>query len=62
MGTAIHNNGPEFDSAYPPLILHLQPVLELSDDQLYDFAQINKDLRIERNAHGELIIMPSNGR
>jgi Uma2 family endonuclease len=46
---------------HPPLILHLQPVLELSDEQLYEFAQINRDLRIERNARGELIIMPPTG-
>ena len=46
---------------HPPLIVHLRPVLELSDDQLYEFAQINRDLRIERNAQGELIIMPPTG-
>jgi Uma2 family endonuclease len=46
---------------HPPLIMHLQPVLELSDDQLYEFAQLNRDLRIERNAQGELIIMPPTG-
>lgn len=46
---------------HPPLIVHLQPVLEMSDDQLYEFAQINRDLRIERNARGELIIMPPTG-
>lgn len=46
---------------HPPLILHLQPVLELSHDQFYEFAQINRDLRIERNAQGELIIMPPTG-
>lgn len=46
---------------HPPLIVHLQPVLELSDDQLYEFAQINRDLRIERNVQGELIIMPPTG-
>lgn len=46
---------------HPPLVLHLQPVLELSDEQLYEFTQINRDLRIERNAQGELIIMPPTG-
>ncbi len=46
---------------HPPLIVHLQPVVEMSDDQLYEFAQINRDLRIERNARGELIIMPPTG-
>jgi len=46
---------------HPPLILHLQPVVQLSDDQLFEFAGINRDLRIERNAQGELIIMPPTG-
>jgi Uma2 family endonuclease len=46
---------------HPPLIVHLRPVLNLTDDQLYEFSQINRDLRIERNAQGELIIMPPTG-
>ena len=45
----------------PPLVVHLQPVVNLTDDQLYEFSQINRDLRIERNAQGELIIMPPTG-
>jgi Uma2 family endonuclease len=44
-----------------PIIVHLWPVIDLSDDQLYDFSQINRDLQIERNAQGELIIMPPTG-
>jgi Uma2 family endonuclease len=44
-----------------PIIVHLRPVIDLSDDQLYDFSQINRDLQIERNAQGELIIMPPTG-
>ena len=46
---------------HPPLVVHLKPVLSLTDDQLYEFSQINRDLRIERNARGELIIMPPTG-
>lgn len=46
---------------HPPLIVHLRPVVDLNDDQLYEFSQINRDLRIERNAQGELIIMPPTG-
>lgn len=46
---------------HPPLIVHLRPVVNLTDDQLYEFSQINRDLRIERNAEGELIIMPPAG-
>jgi Uma2 family endonuclease len=46
---------------HPPLVVHLQPVVNLTDDQLYEFSQLNRDLRIERNARGELIIMPPTG-
>lgn len=46
---------------HPPLIVQLRPVLDLTDEQLFEFSQINRDLRIERNARGELIIMPPTG-
>ena len=46
---------------YLPILLHLQPVVSLSDDQLYEFSRINRDLRIERNRYGELQIMPPTG-
>lgn len=46
---------------HPPLVVQLKPVLSLTDDQLFEFSQLNRDLRIERNAEGELIIMPPAG-
>lgn len=61
METPVHHKEASVYLGHPPLIVHLRPVLELSDDQLYEFAQINRDLRIERNAQGELIIMPPTG-
>ena len=46
-----------------PLVLQLHPAIQLTDDQFFDFCQINRDLRIERNAKGELSIMlPTGGR
>lgn len=33
-----------------------QPVL--TDEQFYDFCQANRDLRIERSAQGEVVVMP----
>jgi Uma2 family endonuclease len=36
----------------------LTTVSKMSDQQFYDFCRTNPDLRIERNAHGEIIIMP----
>jgi len=46
---------------HPPMIVHLRPVLDLTDEQFFDFSQINRDLRMERTAQGELIIMPPTG-
>ncbi len=44
-----------------PLILYLPSVIDLTEDQFFEFCQINRDLRIERTAKGELIIMPPTG-
>ncbi|MEQ8386489.1 MAG: Uma2 family endonuclease [Coleofasciculus sp. A1-SPW-01] len=44
-----------------PLVLHLQPIINLTDEQFFEFCQINRDLRIERMATGELLIMPPTG-
>jgi len=49
------------DLGHPPLVVQLKPVLNLTDDQLFEFSQLNRDLRMERNAQGELIIMPPAG-
>ena len=44
-----------------PIIMYLRPVVEMTDDQFFEFCQINRDLRIERAAQGELLIMPPTG-
>ena len=44
-----------------PLVLQLHPAIQLTDDQFFDFCQQNRDLRIERNAKGELSIMLPTG-
>ncbi|MEH2065086.1 MAG: Uma2 family endonuclease [Nostoc sp.] len=44
-----------------PMVLQLQPAIALTDDQFYEFCQLNGDFRIERNAFGELVIMPPTG-
>lgn len=31
---------------------------QMSDEQFYDFCRTNPDLRIERNANGEIVVMP----
>jgi Uma2 family endonuclease len=44
-----------------PLTVQLEPVLHLSDDELFELCGINRDLRIERTARGELVIMTPTG-
>ena len=44
-----------------PLVVRFRPVIELSEDEFFEFCQLNGDLRIERNAQGELLIMPPAG-
>ncbi|MBD2033912.1 Uma2 family endonuclease [Leptolyngbya sp. FACHB-321] len=44
-----------------PLVVRMHPVIDLTDDQFFEFCQINRDLRIERTAKGELLIMPPTG-
>jgi Uma2 family endonuclease len=41
--------------------LNLDRAIELTDDQFYQLCRNNPDLKFERNAHGELIIMPPTG-
>ena len=42
-------------------VLQFSPFIEMSDEQFFDFCQVNRDLRIERNSEGEIIIMPPTG-
>lgn len=44
-----------------PLVLRLPSDVRLSDDQLLELCAINGELRIERSAEGELLIMPPEG-
>lgn len=43
------------------LVLHLLPAVEMDDEQFFAFCQQNSDLRIERTAEGDLIVMPPAG-
>lgn len=49
------------ESWNPAITLRFAPVVALSDDQLFDFCQINRELRIERSAEGVLVIMAPAG-
>jgi len=43
------------------LLVHLPPSTTLSEQQFFDLCQANPDIKIERNARGELIFMPHTG-
>ena len=42
-------------------VLQFNPFIEMNDKQFFEFCQANRDIRIERNAKGEVIIMPPTG-
>src|SRR5207247_6986138 len=44
-----------------PLIVHTRPVIDLDEEQFFQFCQLNRDLRIERTAEGDIIIMAPEG-
>jgi Uma2 family endonuclease len=41
--------------------LFLQMPSSMTDDQFFEFCQLNRDLRIERNKYGAISIMPPTG-
>lgn len=41
-----------------PLTVNLPAIKSMSVEQFYEFCLANRDLRIERTANGEVIIMP----
>ena len=43
------------------IVLRIPPKLQMTDDEFFDFCQINSELRIERNKSGELLIMSPTG-
>ncbi|MEG4630406.1 Uma2 family endonuclease [Microcoleus sp. AR_TQ3_B6] len=43
------------------ILLRIPPKLQMTDDEFFEFCQINSELRIERNKSGELLIMPPTG-
>lgn len=61
MKPATRDHTRERDAAAPPLVLRLKPAVELTPDQLLEISSLNKDLRLELTAKGELIVMPPAG-
>ncbi|OCR01656.1 hypothetical protein BCD67_13590 [Oscillatoriales cyanobacterium USR001] len=44
-----------------PIVLRMPPKLQMTEDEFFEFCQINRDLQIERNQSGEVLIMPPTG-
>ena len=40
------------------VLVHVRPLFEMNDEQFEEFCRLNRDLRIEMTAEGDLIIMP----
>lgn len=47
--------------ATEPIHLRLPSTMQMDDDQFFAFCQANADYRIERDADGEIAIMPATG-
>ncbi|WP_367267665.1 hypothetical protein [Okeania sp. SIO2C9] len=43
------------------LTIELDLIIDLTDEQFFQLYQINKEIRFERNAKGDLIIVPLMG-
>jgi Uma2 family endonuclease len=55
---------PKFPTLKPKmtaLTVNLNSVIKLTDEQFFQLCEINEELRFERTARGELIIMPPTG-
>jgi Uma2 family endonuclease len=55
MAEVLEHSGP------PPFVVHPTEAMAMNDDEFFEFCQANADLRIERNAEGDLIIMAPEG-
>jgi len=43
------------------IVIHTRPVVDMTDNQFYEFCRLNPELRIERRANGDIIFMPPTG-
>ncbi|AFY45952.1 hypothetical protein Nos7524_0025 [Nostoc sp. PCC 7524] len=42
-------------------VIQMPPSMQMTDEQFFDFCQVNRDLHIEMNQFGEISIMPPTG-
>jgi len=57
MSTTIRKSKAPPDTYPWPLILHVRPALDLTEEQFFALCQLNRDLRIERTAEGDWSVM-----
>jgi Uma2 family endonuclease len=50
---------PQVNQTY--ITLRLSPAIEITDDEFFAFCQLNRDLRFERTAEGDIIVMAPTG-
>ncbi len=43
------------------ITINFNNIVKFSDDQFYQLCRDNPDIKFERNANGELIVMPPTG-
>ena len=43
------------------MAVDLSPIVELTDERMFELSRANRDLRLERTAEGELVVMPPAG-
>lgn len=61
MKPEVHEKGAPVPDEPFGVTLRLRPAIELSPDQLLELSGLNRDLRLELTAKGELIVMPPTG-
>jgi Uma2 family endonuclease len=44
-----------------PVVVHTRPAIEMDGEQFFQFCRLNRDLQIERNAEGDILIMTPEG-
>jgi len=47
--------------AMTAVTINLNPIIKLTDDQFYHLCRVNPDVKFERNAKGEIIIVSPTG-
>ena len=43
------------------LVIHTRPVIDMSDEQFFQFCRINSDLQIERTRDGDILVSGPGG-